>query len=84
MSVQYGIELFPRMRLKRDVIFGFVNLWGELLSGIALLVSSNLILSSEVARVQTGAGGMQPPPVSKLKKKQEFCRRYVIPRFDVT
>jgi len=86
MSVQYGIELFPRMRLKRDVIFGFVDLWGELLSGIALLVSSNLILSSKVARVQTGAGGMQSPlrPPNRNKKKQEFCRRCVIPRFDVT
>jgi hypothetical protein len=65
MSVQYGIELFPRMRLKRDVIFGFVNLWGELLPG-----SSNLILLSEVERIQTGdKRDAAPPPESKLKKK---------------
>lgn len=66
MSVQYGIELFPRMRLKRDVIFGFVNLWGELLPG-----SSNLILLSEVERIQTGdRRDAAPPPESKLKKKK--------------
>jgi hypothetical protein len=64
MSVQYGIELFPRMRLKRDVIFGFVDLWGELLSGIILLASSTLILSLEVARIQKEKGGMQSPPPS--------------------
>ena len=64
MSVQYGIEHFPRMRLKRDVIFGFVDLWGELLSGITLLVSSNLTLSLDVARIQTGDrwDAVPPPP----------------------
>jgi hypothetical protein len=60
MSVQYGIELFPRMRLKRDVIFGFVDLWGELLSGILLLVSSNLILSLEGAHSNGGQEGCSP------------------------
>ena len=76
MSVQYGIELFPRMRLKRDVIFGFVDLWGELLSGIALLVSSNLILSLEVARILSGARRdpvpTSLPPQSKLRKNADF------------
>jgi hypothetical protein len=28
-GLQYGIEKYPRMRLKRDVIFGFADLWGE-------------------------------------------------------
>jgi hypothetical protein len=30
-AVQYGIHEYPRMRLKRNVIFGFADLWGELL-----------------------------------------------------
>ena len=52
ISIQYGIDLFPRMRLKRDVIFGISDLWGELLSDIAVLVSANLIVSLEEARIQ--------------------------------
>jgi hypothetical protein len=45
-SVQFGIEKYPRMRLKRDVIFGFVDLWGELLCYL-MRISHNFILVSE-------------------------------------
>ena len=42
-TVRWGIGTYPRMRLKRDVLFGFADLWGKYLNMFLILFTRNIL-----------------------------------------